>query len=269
MAKAPPNPKEVKPSYTWRHFGLLIFSGLLLPILGAVAGAFLNQYLQDQKVIEVMISASGNLISLPENLSGNLEVRFGLGDHPKESIRGLYRFQIGIINRSKQGVDDLPVILNPQWIQLVEPPEIATIPVELMNAVKIQHETTHNGLIRFTISLLNPGQTVLISYLGITGEEADELPRVSVITAKKDWIQKNTIETRPPTFEPVGQYPAPGRVAGYSDQEEETFLGTKLADLTVLQLLFLLSAFALVVFYLGILITALRSWRGRPGPLAP
>jgi hypothetical protein len=86
----------------------------------------------------------------------------------------------------------LPILLQPaKGIELVEPPEIATVPEGLLNAITIRHDKQSNGAVRFAISLLNPNQTVAITYLGVAREDLISTPFLSVITIKRDWMQRD------------------------------------------------------------------------------
>lgn len=184
---------EVKPAFTARYISLMVLVAIVPLAIGALGNAAWNAFFSDKKVIEVASESSGNLASISEQVSNNIQIYLGVNGTQKELIKHLIRYTATVSNRSEVGADTFVVILSPpKNVELVEPPEITTNPPELLRAITIRQSTGQDSDRLISINLLNPDQSIKIAYLGFSRvESVDDSQPLAVVIQKRDWKQSN------------------------------------------------------------------------------
>jgi hypothetical protein len=176
---------------------LWIASTVAASIIGGVVTFGVGEYTRDRKMVEVTTRSSGNLASVPI-AAANLEVMLNT-PNGKEPIKTLVKYDVRLSNRSEQGADDLNVYLEtPSSMELAEAPSITTVPPELRNAIRATTTKESSGNYRLTVSLLNPSQSVTISYFAFSRTQfLTNVAPLNAFVSKKDWTQRNVADEAP------------------------------------------------------------------------
>lgn len=184
---------EIKPSFSVRYIGLATFVALLPGLVGGGIGWAANEYFRDHKMIEVASASSGNLATVAESVAGKLQIQYKLSDSEKETIGGLFKYDVTLANASAEGVENLQIfIAPPKGIELVgAPPSIAAARSEFANHVKLEARNLGGDAQSFVLGLLNTHESITLSFFGVSKNIAQNNLPLSVAVQKKDWIQKN------------------------------------------------------------------------------
>jgi hypothetical protein len=187
---------EIKPSFSMRFVVLTCLIAIIPAAITGVGGYFFNEYMRDKKILEVSSTSSGNLASIPVSAAGSsLEILLPLPSGQKEPIKSLIRYDVGVTNKTEQGIDDFSIFLKPPGnVSLLPGPTLTTIPSALKSAISMK-EIGGSGGQQLVINLLNPGQTIKLGYLGFSQTEfiAGNAP-LDIVISKKDWAQRNVVD---------------------------------------------------------------------------
>jgi hypothetical protein len=187
---------EIKPAFSLKYFALMTIATLLPALIGGAIGYFASEYVKDKKIIDVSSTSSGNLISIADNVPNDLQVTFALKDNKKETIKGLFRYRVTVANRSTTGLDDFEIFLvPPSGVTIIDPEEITTTPPQLLQAIAIKKDLQPNR-IHYTANLLNPGQSIIFSFIGLS-QAAVADKSFSTVVQKKDWAQRDIANFTP------------------------------------------------------------------------
>jgi hypothetical protein len=195
-----PDQRDIKPSFSFRYIALATFVSLLPAIIGGGIGWLASEYSRDRRVIEVTSAASANLTPIAASVAGNLEILYRLNDTQKETIGGLFKFDVTLANTSSEGAADVSVIvIAPKDIEFIAgEPTIATDPPAAVNAVKLQAEGTEKGKRFFALNLLNTGHRITLSLYGFSRNASSQIGSPpTVVVQKKDWVQRNVDRATP------------------------------------------------------------------------
>jgi len=79
----------------------------------------------------------------------------------------LFRYEVQLANWSRYGLDDFSIVISRPTggVVLVEPPNVTTTPKDLIKVMRLTQTAEKSGL-RVGVDLLNPGQSISITYLG-------------------------------------------------------------------------------------------------------
>lgn len=178
---------EINPSFSLKY---LILTAITAAIISGV-GFGISKIYESRPIKEITVT-SGYLLSLINDSylpKEKFDVVYYLKGKKRTKILSLFRKKVIIKNTGNKGVQNLSVtaILRGEGIKLVSLPKIKTIPIEVIDTIKVEknNSSTDNKHI-WNISLLNPGESITFEYSAFSKDEKKSIS-LDVIPRKKDW----------------------------------------------------------------------------------
>lgn len=179
---------EVKSSWSLTY----VFLTITLSILTGFVGYGLKFIFEPEATRTLSVSevTSGNLLSLDERASGGILASYKLRDVPDKELVSYFQHTIVIKNSGSVGVEDVELSVKTSYenVTLLNTPTVRTIPPEILQALVIEpkKKSQSANIDERTISLLNPGEVVELTYAAYSTESVDAIHFSSVVR-KKDW----------------------------------------------------------------------------------
>lgn len=182
-----PMSNEIKPSFTIKHFALLIITA----IISGGTGYFFKYLFEspDDKIISVNKVVTENLIQSVNEFKNQIKAEYSIIGNENIEIKSYFRQSIQIRNEGGEGIENLEIIFdtnNPE-INLLTPPSINTIPKEVKKSLKFTlSKDSVSSSHSWIVDLVNPSETIIFEYSAYSSTLVEILD-IEVIPRKKDW----------------------------------------------------------------------------------
>lgn len=181
---------EIKPSFSLRYFALTFLSTVIVAAAGlGITRVFTSKI---DKTITIFEDQTTNLFSGVQLPNSQFEANYYLknNDGSREEIHSLFRARSIVKNDGNEGIENLEitVALDNAEATLNNTPIINTEPKELTSAIalKLQNENSTNSKHKWTVSLLNPGESISFEYTIYSNSKLSNI-NCTITPRKKDW----------------------------------------------------------------------------------
>ncbi|UCF85851.1 MAG: hypothetical protein JSV50_09525 [Desulfobacteraceae bacterium] len=181
---------EVKPSFSLRYFFLTLLTTLII----AGVGLSLTKYFESKPVRNIVVYETDienrlSSQSLPEE---QIEANYFIKkkDGSRQRIKSLFHKKTIVENKGNEGIENmrLSVTITDKKARLIGVPKFRSEPTEIIDAISIKKNESESDEQKhiWTISLLNPGESIVVDYSVYSEEEIKNID-FQIVPRKKDW----------------------------------------------------------------------------------
>lgn len=183
--------EEVKPSFSLKYFVLTLLSTVIISGVGLVISKVYES--RPSREIEVFQDDPIDILNDAGFPKNQIEASFYLKGNPKKKVATLFRKVVVIRNAGNEGAENVLVsaALIEDNAHLVSTPKIRTEPREIVDGIALSRsESSTSNKETWNISLLNPGESVILEYF-VYSEEILPTITLNIVPRKKDWSVVN------------------------------------------------------------------------------
>ncbi len=179
--------EEITPSFSLKYFVLTLLSTVIISGVGLVISKAYES--RPSREIEVFQDDQIDVLNDVGFPRDQIEANFYLKGNPKKKVATLFRTVVVIRNSGNEGAENILVsaTLAESNAHLVAAPKIRTEPREIVDAISFsKNDSSASNKQTWTISLLNPGESVILEYFVYSEEKLASIT-LNILPRKKDW----------------------------------------------------------------------------------
>jgi len=194
--------QEIKPAFTLKYIALTLITTLLVSLVSVIVSKYTDS--RPSRELHVFTMPGLGLIGDSKLPRDQIEAIYYLKSNPKREIRSLFRKAFLIQNAGTEGVENvrMTATIKEPNVFLISNPRISTEPPEILNAISVKKDeaSTQSNHI-WTVSLLNPKESIIFDYIVYSEEEHNEV-LMTFLPRKKNWtvINKDILSKPEPEF---------------------------------------------------------------------
>lgn len=190
---------EIKPSFSLKYFILTIISTVVISGIGLLVSKYFES--KPARVMDVIQYDQTNILNDPAFPYDQIEAKFTLKGNPNKKVATLFKKAVIIRNSGNEGAENILIsaTLLENNAKLVSSPTIKTEPKEIVNAISFtKSENCTDNKQTWNISLLNPGESVILEYFVYSDEKLSSI-NLNIVPRKKDWniVNKSLLSQKP------------------------------------------------------------------------
>ncbi len=207
---------EIKPSFSPKYLSLIVVTA----VIAATATALVNKIYESREVRQLAYDLGSDYHEIRgEPLFGEqIVAEYHLKAAPETRLKTLIRKQVRVENTGTKSAEDIlfSAAIKEDGAMLVDKPGISTVPKEIVDGILVKKTAaSDNKKHVWTISLLNPGESILFDY-GIYSEAEVKAASLTVAVRKADWqiVSKSDLLSKKQSKTPLAINILLGALAG-------------------------------------------------------